>query len=175
MEVVLVVGFQLIGIGKYSVVVELYLNLDFVKEVIDVFIEGEEWNKVKCVVKELDFRYEDYVDQYYKEFFKNQGKVDLLVGVDVIVVLDLYVEQGQWDKCIEIVIKQNYKILYKYVVLYVIYLIWEGNFVQLLVLYVQYGVFVNLQNFNIYKRIFIDMVSFFGINCVEVYYSWVDF
>lgn len=106
LEVVRVVGPQLIGIGKHSAAAELYLNLDLVKEAIDAFIEGEEWNKAKRVAKELDPRYEDYVDQHYKEFLKNQGKVDSLVGVDVVAALDLYVEQGQWDKCIETATKQ---------------------------------------------------------------------
>lgn len=36
---------------------ELYLNMDLVKEAIDVFIEGEEWNKAKRVAKEQDPRY----------------------------------------------------------------------------------------------------------------------
>lgn len=35
---------------------ELYLNLDLVKEAIDAFMEGEEWNKAKRVAKELDPR-----------------------------------------------------------------------------------------------------------------------
>lgn len=35
---------------------ELYLNLDLIKEAIDAFIEGEEWNKAKRVAKELDPR-----------------------------------------------------------------------------------------------------------------------
>lgn len=35
---------------------ELYLNMDLVKEAIDAFIEGEEWNKAKRVAKELDPR-----------------------------------------------------------------------------------------------------------------------
>ncbi|XP_077008571.1 intraflagellar transport protein 172 homolog isoform X7 [Tamandua tetradactyla] len=106
LEVVRAVGPQLIGIGKHSAAAELYLNLDLVKEAIDAFIEGEEWNKAKRVAKELDPRYEDYVDQRYKEFLKNQGRVDSLVGVDVMAALDLYVEQGQWDKCIETATKQ---------------------------------------------------------------------
>uniref|UniRef100_A0A2K6RB56 Intraflagellar transport protein 172 homolog n=1 Tax=Rhinopithecus roxellana TaxID=61622 RepID=A0A2K6RB56_RHIRO len=174
MEVVLAVGPQLIGIGKHSAAAELYLNLDLVKEAIDAFIEGEEWNKAKRVAKELDPRYEDYVDQHYKEFLKNQGKVDSLVGVDVIAALDLYVEQGQWDKCIETATKQNYKILHKYVALYATHLIREGNSAQALVLYVQHGAPANPQNFNIYKRIFTDMVSSPGTNCAEAYHSWAD-
>ena len=35
---------------------ELYLNLDLIKEAVDAFIEGEEWNKAKRVAKELDPR-----------------------------------------------------------------------------------------------------------------------
>lgn len=36
---------------------ELYLNLDLIKNAIDAFIEGEEWNKAKRVAKELDPRW----------------------------------------------------------------------------------------------------------------------
>lgn len=35
---------------------ELYLTLDLIKEAIDAFMEGEEWNKAKRVAKELDPR-----------------------------------------------------------------------------------------------------------------------
>nr|XP_025839786.1 intraflagellar transport protein 172 homolog isoform X1 [Vulpes vulpes] len=174
LEVVQAVGPQLIGIGKHSAAAELYLNLDLVKEAIDAFIEGEEWNKAKRVAKELDPRYEDYVDQHYKEFLKNQGKVDSLVGVDVVAALDLYVEQGQWDKCIETATKQNYKILHKYVALYATHLIREGGYGQALALYVQHGAPANPQNFNIYKRIFTDMVSSPGTNSAEAYHNWAD-
>ncbi|XP_004710279.2 intraflagellar transport protein 172 homolog [Echinops telfairi] len=174
LEVIRAVGPQLIGIGKHNAAAELYLNLDLVKEAIDAFIEGEEWNKAKRVAKELDPRYEDYVDQHYKEFLKNQGKVDSLVGVDVVAALDLYVEQGQWDKCIETATKQNYKILHKYVALYATHLIREGGYAQALALYVQHGAPANPQNFNIYKRIFTDMVSSPGTNSAEAYHSWAD-
>uniref|UniRef100_A0A8C4PL37 Intraflagellar transport 172 n=1 Tax=Equus asinus TaxID=9793 RepID=A0A8C4PL37_EQUAS len=174
LEVVRAVGPQLIGIGKHSAAAELYLNLDLVKEAIDAFIEGEEWNKAKRVAKELDPRYEDYVDQHYKEFLKNQGKVDSLVGVDVVAALDLYVEQGQWDKCIDTATKQNYKILHKYVALYATHLIREGGYAQALALYVQHGAPANPQNFNIYKRIFTDMVSSPGTNSAEAYHNWAD-
>ncbi|KAM6180361.1 LOW QUALITY PROTEIN: intraflagellar transport protein 172 homolog [Erethizon dorsatum] len=172
LEVVRAVGPQLIGTGKHSAAAELYLNLDLVKEAIDAFIEGEEWNKAKHVAKELDPQYEDYVDQHYKDFLKNQGKVDSLVGMDVVAALDLYVEQGQWDKCIEMATKQNYKILHRYVALYATHLIREGSCAQTLALYVQHGAPANPQNFNIYKWIFPDIVSSPGTNSAEAYHSW---
>ncbi|XP_021109553.1 intraflagellar transport protein 172 homolog [Heterocephalus glaber] len=174
LEVVRAVGPQLTGIRKHSAAAELSLNLDLVKEAIDAFIEGEEWNKAKRVAKELDPRYEDYVDQHYKGFLKSQGKVDSLVGVDVVAALDLYAEQGQWDKCIETATNQNCKILHKYVALYATHLIREGGYAQALALYVQHGGPANPQNFNIYKRIFSDMVSSPGTNSAEAYHSWAD-
>lgn len=35
---------------------ELYLNMDLIKETVDAFMEGEEWNKAKRIAKELDAR-----------------------------------------------------------------------------------------------------------------------
>ncbi len=47
-----------------------------IKEAIDAFIVGEEWNKAKKVAKELEPRYEEYVDNKYKDYLKNQGKAE---------------------------------------------------------------------------------------------------
>ncbi|KAE8286539.1 Intraflagellar transport protein 172-like protein [Larimichthys crocea] len=153
---------------------EVYLNVDLIKEAIDVFIEGEEWNKAKKVAKELEPRYEEYVDQKYKEHLKNQGKVDSLVGVDVIAALDMYAERGQWEKCVETAAKQNFKILHKYVALYATHLIKEDNAVKALQLYVQHGAPPNPQNFNIYKRLFLDLINLPDTDGPESYRMWAD-
>ncbi|XP_042189213.1 intraflagellar transport protein 172 homolog [Callorhinchus milii] len=174
LEVIQAVGPRLVEIHKYSAAAELYLNMDLIKEAIDCFIKGEEWNKAKRVAKELDSRYEDYVDHRYKEYLKNQGKVESLVGVDVMAALDMYAERGQWDKCIETANKQNYKILHKYVALYVTHLIKEGNTEKALNLYVQHGAPANPQNFNIYKRIFTDIVNMPDMNNGDTYRTWAD-
>ncbi len=55
---------------------EIYVNCDMLKESIDAFIAGEEWNKAKKVATELEPRYEEYVDNKYKEYLKNQGRAD---------------------------------------------------------------------------------------------------
>ncbi|XP_069461553.1 intraflagellar transport protein 172 homolog isoform X2 [Ambystoma mexicanum] len=174
LEVIHIVGPALIGIKKHSAAAELFLNLDLIKEAIDAFIEGEEWNKAKRVAKELDPRFEDYVDQRYKQYLKNQGKVDRLVGVDVMAALDMYAEQGQWEKCIETASKQNYNVLHKFVALYATFLIKEGFYDKALGLYVQHGTPANPQNFNIYKRIFVEMVNSGGMNSSEAYHNWSD-
>ena len=77
------------------------MQVDMVKEAIDSFIEGEEWNKAKKVAKELEPRYESYVDEKYKEYLKTQGKADTLATVDVVAGIDMYIEKGEWIKAIE--------------------------------------------------------------------------
>ncbi|XP_064196298.1 intraflagellar transport protein 172 homolog [Anguilla rostrata] len=173
-EVVHTVGPRLVQLRKNSAAAELYINLDLIKEAIDAFIQGEEWNKAKRVAKELDPRFEEYVDQRYKEHLKNQGKVDSLVGVDVMAALDMYAERGQWDKCIETAAKQNFKILHKYIALYATHLIKEAESEKVLGLYVNHGVPANPQNFNIYKRVFLDLLNLPGRGGAEAYRMWAD-
>ncbi|XP_051816621.1 intraflagellar transport protein 172 homolog [Acanthochromis polyacanthus] len=173
-EVVQVVGPRLTQLRKFNAAAELYLNMDLIKEAIDVFIEGEEWNKAKRVAKELEPRYEDYVDQKYKEHLKNQGKVESLVGVDVMAALDLYAERGQWEKCLDTASKQNFKILHKYVALYATHLIKEEDAVKALQLYIQHGAPPNSQNFNIYKRLFLDLINLPDTDGPESYRMWAD-
>ncbi|XP_069028434.1 intraflagellar transport protein 172 homolog [Embiotoca jacksoni] len=173
-EVVRVVGPRLTRLRKFNAAAGLYLNMDLIKEAIDVFIEGEEWNKAKRVAKELEPRYEDYVDQRYKEHLKNQGRVESLVGVDVMAALDIYAERGQWEKCLDTAAKQNFKILHKYVALYATHLIKEGDALKALQLYVQHGAPPNPQNFNIYKRLFLDLINLPDTDGPECYRTWAD-
>uniref|UniRef100_A0A672FWM1 Intraflagellar transport protein 172 homolog n=1 Tax=Salarias fasciatus TaxID=181472 RepID=A0A672FWM1_SALFA len=173
-EVIHVVGPRLTQLRKFNAAAELYLNLDLIKEAIDVFIEGEEWNKAKRVAKELEPRYEEYVDHKYKEHLKNQGRVESLVGLDVMAALDLYVERGQWDKCLETASKQNFKILHKYVALYATHLIKEVEPLKALQLYSQHGAPPTPQNFNIYKRLFLDLINLPECNGAQSYSMWAE-
>ncbi|NWI06050.1 IF172 protein, partial [Tichodroma muraria] len=174
MEVTRTVAPQLVAMKKYSMAAELYLNVDLIREAIDAFIEGEEWGKAKHMAREFDPRSEEYVDQRYKEYLKKQGKVDSLVGIDVMAALDIYAKQDQWEKCLEVAAKQSYQVLHKYVALYATQLICEGSWDKALRLYVLHGAPANPQNFNIYKRLFAEMVNAPGMNCAEAYSSWAD-
>uniref|UniRef100_A0A3B4BGA9 Intraflagellar transport protein 172 homolog n=1 Tax=Periophthalmus magnuspinnatus TaxID=409849 RepID=A0A3B4BGA9_9GOBI len=173
-EVVRLVGPRLSKLRQFKAAAELYLNVDLIKEAIDVFIDGEEWNKAKRVAKELEPTLENYVDQKYKEHLKKQGQVESLAGIDVMAALDLYAERGQWDKCLETASKQSFKILHKYIALYATQLIKEEEPVRALQLYVTHGAPPNVQNFNIYKRVFVDVVSLPDTDSAEAYRVWAD-
>ncbi|XP_046728666.1 intraflagellar transport protein 172 homolog isoform X1 [Silurus meridionalis] len=172
--VVQVVGPRLVQHKKYNAAAELYLNLDLIKEAVDAFMEAEEWNKAKRIAKELDARLEGYVDQRYKDHLKNKGKVDLLVGVDVMAALDMYAERDQWEKCIDIASKQNFKILHKYCALYATHLIKEGQAEKVLELYVQHGIPASPENFNIYKRMFMELMNLQDRDDTEAYRMWAN-
>ncbi|XP_077991845.1 intraflagellar transport protein 172 homolog [Glandiceps talaboti] len=174
MEITSMVCPRLIEIGKFDSAGELYLSADMIKEAIDTFMEGEEWDKAKRVAKELEPRYERYVDEKYKEFLKNQGKAENLIGVDVIAALDMMVNQGQWEKCIDTAEKQGYKVLHKYVALYATHLIKENNIQKALDLYVRHGAPANPQNFNIYKRICMEIFAASDTCRHEAYKGWAD-
>lgn len=55
---------------------ELYLSLDLIKEAIDTLMDGGEWARAQKVAKELEPRYERYVDDKYKEFLKSEGRAE---------------------------------------------------------------------------------------------------
>ncbi|CAL1585627.1 unnamed protein product [Knipowitschia caucasica] len=173
-EVVKLVGPRLARLRQFKAAAELYMNVDLIREAVDVFIYGEEWNKAKRVAKEMDPRLEDYVDQKYKEHLKNQGQVESLAGIDVMAALDMYAERGQWEKCLETASKQNFKILHKYIALYATQLIKEEEPVKALQLYVTHGAPPNSQNFNIYRRLFVDVVNLPHTDSVEGYRVWAD-
>ncbi|CAH1772611.1 unnamed protein product [Owenia fusiformis] len=172
--VVQIVGPRLVEIGKYTAAAELYLRVDMIKEAIDAFIDGEEWNKAKKVAKELEPRYEAYVDEKHTRHLKQQGNVDGIIAKDVVAGLDIYVEKGEWEKCIEIAEQQSSKVLDKYVALYSTHLIKENKVIKAMDLFVKHGAPAHPQNFNIYKRIVHDILNMRNLNVAESYRTWAD-
>lgn len=167
-----IAGPRLAEIRKFEQAAELYLNVDLIKDAIDMFIAAEEWNKAKRVAKELEPRLEAYVDERYKDSLKNQGKAEQLASVDVVGALDMYIEKGEWEKCLETAAQQNAKVLHKYAALYATHLIKNNDSRKALDIYVKYGAPANAQNFNIYKRIFSDVINMRGLDKPEAYHTW---
>ncbi|KAH9500287.1 hypothetical protein Btru_073626 [Bulinus truncatus] len=173
-KVVELVGPRLAEVKCYSTAAELYLSMDMVKQGIDMLITAGDWNKAKKVAREMDPRLENYVDEKYKEFCRNQGKADDLASVDVIGALDMFAEKGEWSKCMQIAAEQSPKVQQKYVALYATHLIKSNNTLAALELYVKYGTPANSQNYNIYKRIFADIVAKREMSKPEAYRSWAE-
>ncbi|XP_039273606.2 intraflagellar transport protein 172 homolog [Styela clava] len=172
-RVVEIVGPRLIQIQKQSKAAELYINVDLIKEAIDALIQGRDYQKAKRVAKEFAPQLESYVDDRYKDHLKHQGDTKTMASVDVETALDMYVERGQWDKCIETAEKAGFKVLHKYVAMYAANLIKENSTLEAMELYVQHGAPANPQNFNIYKRVVQDVFAY-PDSGAESYKTWAN-
>ena len=173
-EVATVVGPRLVEIGRHNAAAQLYLGVEMVREAIDAFISGEEWAKAKKVAKELEPRLEGYVDEKYKYFLKNEGKAEQLANVDIISALDMYVEQGNWNKAINTAANHGPEVLHKYVAMYATQLIKDGQPENALDLYKQYGTPPYAANFNIYKRIGTDLFSSKNLGSGNSFQIWAS-
>ncbi|CAL4073000.1 unnamed protein product, partial [Meganyctiphanes norvegica] len=167
-------GPQLLEIKKYTAAAQLFLAGDLVKEAIDAFILGQEWNKAKKVARELEPRYESYVDGAYKDFLKNEGKAEALADVDLTGAIDMYVEAGQWTRALETAAGHGDQLLHKYLAIYATNLIKDGQAVEALGLYKQYGAPPYKQNYNIYRRLTIDLFGLHELCSPQAYRTWAD-
>ncbi|XP_071532014.1 intraflagellar transport protein 172 homolog [Panulirus ornatus] len=167
-------GPRLMEIKRYSAAAQLFLAGDLIKEAIDAFIIGQEWNKAKKVARELEPRYESYVDSAYKDFLKNEGKAEALADVDLTGALDMYVEAGQWTRALETAASHGPQLLHKYLAKYATNLIKDGQAVEALRLYKQHGAPAFAQNYNIYRRLVLDLISMHELCSSQAYQTWAD-
>ncbi|KAK4299690.1 hypothetical protein Pmani_028048 [Petrolisthes manimaculis] len=169
-----VLGPRLLDIKRYSAAAQMFLAGDMNKEAIDAFITAQEWNKAKKVASELEPRYESYVDSAYKDFLKTEGKAEALADVDLTGALDMYVEAGQWSRALDTAATHGPELLHKYLARYATSLIKEGKAAEALGLYKQYGAPAFTQNYNIYRRLSLDLMSLHELCSPQGYRTWAD-
>lgn len=167
-------GPRLVQAGRHNAAAQLYLGVEMVKEAVDAFLDGHEWAKARKVARELEPRLEPYVEQRYKDHLQNQGQFDELVNVDLERALNVLLEQGNWTKAIDTAGEHGPELQHKYIAHYATNLIHEGKVNDALNLYKKYGAPPYKQNFNIYKRIAIDLFNTHTSEDMEgkMYYSW---
>ncbi|CAH8637155.1 unnamed protein product [Heterobilharzia americana] len=184
------VASRLVSIQRHILAGDLLLSVDKIQKAIDAFIAGENWSKAKCVARELEPRLEAYVEAKYKEALRSTGQAETLAGVDVISALEMYAEQGRWEKCLSaaeqllrdahlssgggdnINTLKEHQRLHKYVAAYAASLIKDSRVYDAMLLYKKYGTPAYKQNFNIYKRIFQDITSQRGLYGADAYSTW---
>ena len=168
------VGPKLVEAGRHAAAAQLYLAVEMVKEAVDAFVAAHEWSKARKVARELEPRLEPYVEQKYKDHLQTQGQFDELVNVDLERALDILVEQGNWAKAIETAAEHGPELQHKYVAHHATQLIRDGQPLEALQLYKRHGAPAQQQNFNIYKRIAVDLFAAPSANDAEgrMYYTW---
>ncbi|CAH1397619.1 unnamed protein product [Nezara viridula] len=158
-EIVKVLGARLIEVKQYNIAAQLYIGVDMIKEAVDTFIAIEEWQKALKVARELEPKYQSYVEERYKESLRLGGRADQLADVDLISGLDMLCEQGQWQRAISMASQHGSSVLNKYLALYATYLIKSSKTIRALELYNEYKPAALPQNYNIYRKIAFDTFS----------------
>jgi len=130
-----------------------------VREAVDALADAGEFTKARRVARELEPRLEPYVEQRYKDHLQNQGQFDELVNVDLERALKVLVDQGEWERAIETAGEHGPELKHKYVALQATRLIQENDPREALALYRKHGSPAKEQNFNIYKRMAVDLFS----------------
>lgn len=163
---------KLLQMKKQTTAAQLFLKINSIKNALDALIDAKEWSKAKRVAAEVDPRYEEYVENCYKDFLRSEGNTSELADIDVMAALDLYAERNQWEKCLEVAQKQGMKVLHKYVALLVIKLIKENKEQKALGLYTKYGIPPLSQNFTIYRHIISSIFGMKDTFSLESYPLW---
>ncbi|KAL7058247.1 hypothetical protein AAHC03_017052 [Spirometra sp. Aus1] len=174
------VASRLTRLQRYSTAGDLLVSIDKVQEAVDVFIAGEEWTKARKIAKDLEPRLEPYVEAKYKESLKVSGHAEELAGVDIISAIEMYAEQGRWEKCVataerlyaETKNERDQQLLHKYLAAYAAALIKDARTYDALLLYKSHGTPPYTQNFNIYKRIFQEITSQRDLFNADGYTTW---
>ncbi|XP_050421465.1 intraflagellar transport protein 172 homolog [Adelges cooleyi] len=166
-------GPRLMDYEEYLLAAKVFVCADMMKEAIDAFIAGDYWSKARKLASELDSSFERYVSECYKDYLKREGKPEqLLADMDAEEALDMLSAQGKWSKCLDIARPHGQVVLHKYVALYATDLLREGKVFDALNLYTQQEVPAFPQNFNIYRRIALDMFCKREMDKPECYDYW---
>uniref|UniRef100_A0A915DBD7 Intraflagellar transport protein 172 n=1 Tax=Ditylenchus dipsaci TaxID=166011 RepID=A0A915DBD7_9BILA len=154
------VATRLTDLREFMAAGELFLLANLPEPAIEALISANEWTKAKRVASELSPDMEKHVDDRYREFLKNQGRVGELIDVDVVSAIDILAERGQWDSALNTAKQQNHRpLLDRYLIQYVTELFKTNQYVDAARLFIKYGASSNPQNFNIYKRIIDQLIN----------------
>jgi intraflagellar transport protein 172 len=159
-DVVTLVCDRLAHLGLYGQAGELFLQVDMIKEGIDMFIVGEEWDKARHVAKNIAPKFAQYIEDAYIEYLKERNRPDEMKSVDPNGALQMYMNSGDWEKCLELAKEQGPNVLAKYVALNAAHLIKSNAILSALNLFTIHGAPATPQNFNIYKRLCLEVFGF---------------
>ncbi|VDM16004.1 unnamed protein product [Hydatigera taeniaeformis] len=199
-QVTELVASKLARLQRYSTAGELLLSVDRFQEAVNVFVAGEEWEKARKIVQDLEPQLKSYVEKKYKEFLKvgalsvvvksesseenrtvtSKGQAEELAGVDAFSAIEMYAEQGRWEKCInaadrlyqETQAERDYQLLHKHLATFAATLIREKRAYDALLLYKRHGAPPYVQNFNIYKGIFQEITAQRNLATADAYSTW---
>eukprot|EP00771_Trimastix_marina_P004067 gnl/Trimastix_PCT/799.p1 GENE.gnl/Trimastix_PCT/799~~gnl/Trimastix_PCT/799.p1 ORF type:complete len:453 (+),score=183.16 gnl/Trimastix_PCT/799:863-2221(+) len=157
-EVVGNVAGRLVELKRFEVAGEIYQGVDSFKEAIDIYIQGQLWDKARSVAAQSAPHLRQYVEQAYVQALMQQDRADeLVVSGNVGAGLAMMARRGEWDKVMEIAKREGGDTLAKYTLLYSDHLLKlntsDGGLVPALRVFTQNGAPAHQAAFAYYKRL----------------------
>ncbi|WKY15558.1 hypothetical protein Q1695_000775 [Nippostrongylus brasiliensis] len=159
-EMVLKVVDALEANKSYEKMADLLLAIGHNRQAVAALARSQQWSKAKQVATEFVPDMVAEVENQYKEWLTNEGRVGELIDVDVISAIELLITKGQWDKALDAARQQKHKpLLDKYVAQYAAELLAHDHIDLILSVFEKYGASSNTANFNLYKAVLDKIVA----------------
>ncbi|KXS17578.1 hypothetical protein M427DRAFT_121993 [Gonapodya prolifera JEL478] len=130
-EVAGMVGARLLECKRYEQAGDLFAGVQRYKDAIDAFICGGVWDRARSLTS-LAPNYKDYVEAAYVQAQRASGMLEKVVAVDINAGLDLCIQSGQWDKCLELAQQHGPDLLSRYLLMYCHQMLKEGKHVAII-------------------------------------------
>eukprot|EP01135_Chromosphaera_perkinsii_P005322 Nk52_evm3s343 gene=Nk52_evmTU3s343 len=150
---------KLKGIKRYEAAGDLFAGVELAKEAIDCYIIDGRWEKARRCAADLAPEHRQFIEDEYVKHLKSTGGAERLVDIDIIAGLDMFVQRGEWVKCMETAEQQGPEVVAKYSALYAASLIKDGMIEGALEVFKKYGAPANPANYNMYKHLARQVLS----------------
>lgn len=117
-----------------------------------MYIAGGMWEQARELAKLAGPKMEREVSEAYKRQMADSGAADELVhSGNVVEGIEAYAQKGEWDRCLEVAVKQGSHMLVKYATLHGAALIQQGAYPAAAAVFAKYG--TAAQNVGMYRRV----------------------
>eukprot|EP00744_Colponema_vietnamica_P002535 GILI01003961.1.p1 GENE.GILI01003961.1~~GILI01003961.1.p1 ORF type:complete len:1242 (-),score=439.08 GILI01003961.1:257-3580(-) len=158
-EVVAIVAKRLQQLRRLEQAGELYESIERFKEAVECYVHAQSWERAKDLASQAAPHLLELVQRSYRAHLIDNRQADTLVEHgDVASGLDLYVQRGEWDKCLEVAEQQGSEVLAKYLTLYCTRLAQEENFEECVRVLSRYGAPPLVANLPMYKAIAVQVL-----------------
>ena len=82
-------------------------QVNLTKDALELLIMGEHWDKARQIVTDRAPHFKEYVDSAFKQKLKDRQQPDEIVSVDVAAALEMYANNKNWEKCLQVIILMN--------------------------------------------------------------------
>ena len=116
-DVVRQVADRLLKLQQFAQAARLLVTIDSFQRAAEIFVMAEMWDDARTLASKNP-SVAAFVDSAYRDHLKDGGHAEKLADVDVIAALDIFVERGQWQKCLEKSAQTNAEVLQQYLGIY---------------------------------------------------------